>query len=177
MTPQETWDYAFDRLRETVNERTLYRWADKVLPDGAKRLTKPKKIDTCQSPKQDNSETVNIPTEYKVQEAHSEDEFGKGVVPEKVETVSCPATTDNEHDRLVARIQELEKMVSDLSFKQGNEIPPVPSAQQIIIVPHNMVVEIGKKRMNVASEGIMKLQLDNGIVVGVEVINNATQTQ
>lgn len=79
LTPQEAWQYVYTKLKDHVAERTLYMWADKALPEGAKKTTKPKgstkKIATLQSPKQEAGadstqvNNVNLNTTYTVQEA------------------------------------------------------------------------------------------------------------
>lgn len=118
----------------------------------------------------------NLPEESYSDTTYKEfDTKGMGVAVEDededevTQTVNCPTATpsDEEHDRLVSRIQELEKMVSEVSFQKGAEVP----TKQIIILPHSMVLEVYRKRMEVGLNGIMKLTTDNNIVTGIEVVN------
>lgn len=73
LTLNEAWQYVYTKLEDHIGERTLYGWADKALPTGAKKVTKPKgqnkskKIDMCQSPEEKNN--VNLSTTYAIQDA------------------------------------------------------------------------------------------------------------
>jgi hypothetical protein len=51
--PDEVWQRIKENLKDEVPKSTLYLWGDEELPGGAKKLTKPKKIPTLESPKQE----------------------------------------------------------------------------------------------------------------------------
>lgn len=104
MSPQEAWTYVHNKLKDHVAERTLYMWADKALPEGAKKSTKPKKIATLQSPEQENIEP----------ESHSESTTGSQ--GEEIEQETVPEgvrEATNDFEELREENQELRKALEE----------------------------------------------------------------
>lgn len=170
---QEAWKY----LKGKIPKTTFYRY----LPDMYKSGTgRPKKEFPIGKLGETNKEEFN--TEGMgviIPEPESSSESATGPDGQEVEQETSNVESNDEHDRLIAKIQELEKTVSDVSFQKASETPQAvvaPPAQQIIILPHNMVLDVYQKRMGVGLEGFMQLRTENNIVVGVEIVN-VTQTK
>lgn len=164
-------------LKEKIPKSTFYKYLPLEYKDPRKQTRVTHNVGVSGPPVDQKSpefDTKGMGVVIPESESSSESATGADgqEVEQEVQITSIPVESNDEHDRLVARIQELEKEVSVVSFQKASDTSPtVPPAQQIIIVPHQMILEIDKKRMSVGLNGIYKLQTENNIVTGIEVVN------
>ena len=117
LTPQEAWRYLVSKLSDSViPHSTLYRWADRALPEGAKQITKPK------------AEALEIPT-WESQEGKPDDKSGKKR-PSKTLLEKMKAFKNNLYDNELARRDELLQMAQVL--EKNGKVPKEKIASTIL---------------------------------------------
>lgn len=152
LTPKEAWEYVYTKLKDHVAKSTLYLWGDKVLPEGSKKATKPKKIPSLESPK---AETTQFDTKgmgvviTEEEESSSASESATGPDGNEVEQeVETPKATSVALETITIptiEYEELKEAVRQSSQPvRASELEPRHTSLMsgTTIIPHNRIIEI-----------------------------------